>query len=312
MKLATFSVADGRPKAGVQVGGDLCDLREALRGCERLRPAVRAWADGADGAADAMAAFLACGGHRDPQVAECVQKAPPEARTPLARARLHAPVRQPGKIVCIGRNYQDHIAEGGLQRSTEAPRIFLKSPNTVAGPYDDVERPPGVVKLDWEAELGIVIGAAARHIAEGDFASVLAGYTVLNDISAREFQFDVSPPQTSFAKSMDGFCPLGPVIATPDEIPDPDALEIRCWVNGQLMQQGLAHDMIVSPAQLVSYLSRYMTLLPGDIVATGTPAGVGHFRKPPVYLGPGDQVAMEISDIGRIENRIVAAGTVAI
>jgi 2-keto-4-pentenoate hydratase/2-oxohepta-3-ene-1,7-dioic acid hydratase in catechol pathway len=217
----------------------------------------------------------------------------------LNDVRLLAPIPRPGKIVAIGRNYFDHAAETGV-KPFENPRIIAKLPSCVVGPGAVVRRPAGVMKLDYEVELGVVIGRRAKLVSRADALEYVAGYTILNDVSAREFQFDVSPAQTTFAKSMDDFCPLGPWIVTRDEIPDPQRLALKLWVNGELLQDGNTHDMIFGVAQLIEYISRYMTLEPGDVIATGTPAGVGAFRKPPRWLQPSDKVELEIAGIGRL------------
>jgi len=221
----------------------------------------------------------------------------------LADVELLAPIPRPGKIVAVGRNYADHAAETGV-RPFEAPRIIAKLSSSVAGPGSVVPRPEGVAKLDYEIELAAVIGSTARRVARADALATVAGYTILDDVSAREFQFDVSPPQTTFAKSMDGFCPMGPWLVTRDEIPDPQSLRLSTFVNGEQVQDGNTRDMLVDVAGLIEYISRYMTLEPGDIVATGTPAGVGAFRKPPRYLAPGDRLRLEISTIGVLEHAI--------
>jgi len=177
-------------------------------------------------------------------------------------------------------------------------------PSSVVAPGAPVVRPPGVTKLDFESELAVVIGAYARGVAEADALRVVAGYTVLNDVSAREFQFDVSPAQTTFAKSMDGFCPMGPWLVTRDEVPDPQALEVSCWLNGERMQHGHTADMLFSVQALVAYVSQFMTLEPGDILTTGTPAGIGAFRQPPLYLQPGDQLRLEVTGVGSMTHAV--------
>ena len=217
----------------------------------------------------------------------------------LNDVRLLAPIPRPGKIVAIGRNYADHAAETGV-KPFENPRIIAKLPSSVIGPGAVVRRPAGVTKLDYEVELGVVIGRRAKLVSRTSALEYVSGYTILDDVSAREFQFDVSPAQTTFAKSMDDFCPLGPWIVTRDEIPDPQSLALKLWVNGELLQDGNTHDMIFGVAQLIEYISRYMTLEPGDVIATGTPAGVGAFRKPPRWLQPGDKVELEISGVGKL------------
>jgi len=224
-------------------------------------------------------------------------------RRPLAAVRLLAPVPRPGKILGVGRNYGAHAAEGGLA-AQEKPRIFVKLSTSVIGTGAPIPKPRSVAKLDYETELAVVIGKRARGVAERHALAHVAGYTILNDVSARELQFDVSPPQTSFAKSMDGFCPMGPCLATPDEVADAAAIKLRGWVNGELVQDGSTADLIFPVPVLIAYLSSYLTLEPGDVIATGTPAGVGAFRKPPRYLAPGDSVRMEISGIGVLENRV--------
>jgi 2-keto-4-pentenoate hydratase/2-oxohepta-3-ene-1,7-dioic acid hydratase in catechol pathway len=216
---------------------------------------------------------------------------------------LLAPVPHPGKILGVGRNYGAHAAEGGLA-AQEKPRIFVKLSSAVIGTGVPIAKPAGVTKLDYETELAVVIGRRARNVPEGEALAYVGGYTILNDVSARELQFDVSPPQTSFAKSMDGFCPMGPCLATPDEFADPGDIHLRGWVNGELVQDGRTHDLIFPVPLLIAFLSSYLTLEPGDVIATGTPAGVGVFRKPPRYLAPGDAVRMEIAEIGVLENRI--------
>jgi 2-keto-4-pentenoate hydratase/2-oxohepta-3-ene-1,7-dioic acid hydratase in catechol pathway len=224
-------------------------------------------------------------------------------RRPLATVRLMAPLPRPGKILGVGRNYGAHAAEGGLA-AQEKPRIFVKLASSVIGTGDPIRKPKSVLKLDYETELAAVIGKRGRDIAERDALSHVAGYTILNDVSARELQFDVSPPQTSFAKSMDGFCPMGPCLATPDEFADVSDIKLRGWVNGELVQEGSTSDLIFPVPVLVAHLSSYLALEPGDVIATGTPAGVGAFRKPPRYLAPGDVVRMEIAEIGVLENRV--------
>ncbi len=221
----------------------------------------------------------------------------------LREGRLAAPVPRPGKIVAIGRNYADHAKETGV-RPFERPRIISKLPSSVVGPGATVRRPDGVTKLDLEGELAVVIGEFASHVAPGQGLTAVAGYTILDDVSAREFQFDVSPAQTTFAKSMDSFCPMGPWLVTADEITHPQNLEIRSFLNGNQMQQGTTRDMLFPVGRIIEYVSQYMTLEPGDVIATGTPAGSGAFRDPPVWLQPGDRVRIEISCIGSLEHGI--------
>jgi 2-keto-4-pentenoate hydratase/2-oxohepta-3-ene-1,7-dioic acid hydratase in catechol pathway len=223
-------------------------------------------------------------------------------RAPLATARLLAPLK-PGKILGVGRNYGDHAKEVGGPRPT-IPRIFLKPASSVVGPGAAVRIPPGVTKPDWEAELAVVIGRRAKDVSENAALDHVAGYTVLDDISAREFQFDLPLAMTSFAKGMDGFCPMGPCIATADEVGEPWALDIRCWLNGEEVQHGNTRDLIFPVATLIAFLSRYMTLEPGDVIATGTPAGVGHFRDPPRYLRSGDVLRLEVERVGVLQHSI--------
>jgi 2-keto-4-pentenoate hydratase/2-oxohepta-3-ene-1,7-dioic acid hydratase in catechol pathway len=221
----------------------------------------------------------------------------------LDEVQLLAPIPQPGKIVAIGRNYADHAAETGI-KPFEKPRIIAKLPSSVSAPGSTVHTPPGVQKLDYEIELGVVIGRRAKAVSADAALEYVAGYTILNDVSARELQFDVSPPQTTFAKSMDGFCPMGPWIVTADEIADPQALSLELRVNGEVLQTGSTHDMIFSVAKLIEYITDFVTLEPGDVIATGTPAGVGAFRKPPRWLRPGDRLRLEIDRIGVLEHAI--------
>ena len=221
----------------------------------------------------------------------------------LAEVHLYAPVPRPGKIIGVGRNYADHAKETGVA-PFEKPRIIFKMSSSVVAPGAPVVRPAGVTKLDFESELAVVIGALGRDIPESQALEHVAGYTVLNDVSAREFQFDISPAQTTFAKSMDGFCPMGPWLVTRDEVPDPQALEVSCWLNGARMQHGHTADMLFPVKTLVAYVLQFMTLEPGDVITTGTPAGIGAFRQPPLYLQPGDELRLEVTGVGSMTHAI--------
>ena len=220
----------------------------------------------------------------------------------LGPARIMAPF-VPGKVLGVGRNYADHAKEVGGPKLT-APRIFLKPSSSVVGPGAAVRIPPAVTKPDWEAELAVVIGRPAWQVPEGRALDHVAGYTVLNDVSAREFQFDQPLAMTSFAKGLDGFCPIGPWLVTADEVGEPWDLEVTCHLNGEEVQRGNTHDLIFSVPALIAYLSRYMELRPGDVIATGTPAGSGHFRKPPRYLKSGDHLRLEVARVGILEHSI--------
>jgi 2-keto-4-pentenoate hydratase/2-oxohepta-3-ene-1,7-dioic acid hydratase in catechol pathway len=221
----------------------------------------------------------------------------------LADVLLLAPVPRPGKIIAVGRNYGRHVKEIGMD-GLELPSIVGKFPSSVAAPGTIVRRPRDIAKLDLAAELAVVIRHYGSNVSEEAALDYIAGYTVVSDISAREFQLDVWPPQTTFSKSMDGFTPMGPWMVTADEIADPQSLAVSSWVNDELMQSGHTGDMIFSVASLIAYISRTMTLEPGDIIATGSPAGSGAFRNPPRYLQPGDRVRIEVSDVGVLEHAI--------
>jgi 2-keto-4-pentenoate hydratase/2-oxohepta-3-ene-1,7-dioic acid hydratase in catechol pathway len=224
--------------------------------------------------------------------------APPVAL--IADAELMAPVPRPGKVVAIGRNYREHADEEGVD-PPPAPLVFSKWPSSVIGPGAEITWDPELTaQVDYEAELAVVIGRPARNVAEAEALDHVLGYTCLNDVSARDIQF--GDGQWVRGKSLDTFCPMGPVLVCADEIPDPQDLAIRCQVGDEVVQDSRTSRMYFSVAQIISYLSRSFTLEPGDVIATGTPGGVGVFRDPPRFLGDGDRVTVEIEGIGRLEN----------
>ncbi|WP_227287280.1 fumarylacetoacetate hydrolase family protein [Boseongicola sp. H5] len=211
--------------------------------------------------------------------------------------RLGPPVAGTGKIVCIGLNYADHAAETGATPPPE-PLIFMKATSAITGPTDTIYIPRGSAKTDWEVELGVVIGRPAKHVEEADALAHVAGYVAVNDVSERDYQKHRAGQWTK-GKSCDSFAPIGPWLVTPDEIGDPHALGLRLSVNGQLRQDGSTRHMIFGVARLISYLSGFFTLHPGDIIATGTPPGVGAGMSPPRFLAPGDEVVLEIDGLGQ-------------
>lgn len=219
--------------------------------------------------------------------------------------RLGAPIRRPGKIVCIGLNYRDHAAESGTDLPKE-PVIFFKSPTALVGPDDDLVIPRGATKVDWEVELAIVIGRRASYLPRERAYDAVAGYALHNDYSERSFQLERGG-QWVKGKSADTFAPLGPYLVTRDAIPDPQQLAMWLTVNGETRQQGTTANMVFDVPTLVSYVNEFMTLAPGDIISTGTPAGVGLGMKPqPKYLAAGDIVELGIDGLGRSRQRVVA------
>lgn len=230
---------------------------------------------------------------------------------PLDSIQLLAPLDPPREnVMAIGRNYQEHAEESARARGEQVapPTVFTKAQTTINGPYGDVVIDQAITKeVDWEAELGVVIGQRGKGIAVDRALDYVFGYTVINDVSARDIQYDRGG-QFFLGKSLDGFCPSGPWIVTADEIPDPQNLQIRLRVNGVTKQDANTRDMIYSVAALIAEVSRGTTLLPGNLIATGTPAGVSHGRQPPEWLQPGDVMETEIEGIGVLRNRIVGAG----
>lgn len=219
-------------------------------------------------------------------------------------ARIGAPTGVVPKFFGIGLNYRDHAEETGMP-IPEVPIVFAKASSCVSGPYDPVLVPKGFERMDYEVELGVVIGTKARSIAEADALSYVAGYTICNDVSERSLQVG-GPGEWIKAKSYDSFGPLGPWLVTSDEIPDPQKLSLTLDLNGQRMQTGSTSTMIFTVAQLVSYISKYMTLVPGDVITTGTPPGVGMARKPRVFLKPGDELKLTVSGLGEQHYKVVA------
>ena len=218
---------------------------------------------------------------------------------PLKEARLLAPIASPPKILCLGLNFATHVTET-KEKPPEEPVIFMKPHTAIAGPNDRIIKRPFVEKLDYEGELAVVIGEKAKDVSASDALNYVFGYTILNDVSARDFQFRSS--QWTSGKSFDTFAPIGPCITTSKQMPDPGNLRIQTWINGEPRQDGNTHDMIFSVAQIIHYLSRIMTLEPCDIIATGTPSGVAMAMKTPKWLKAGDVVRIEIEGIGTLEN----------
>lgn len=236
-----------------------------------------------------------------------------EIELALSTLTLLAPIPDPPRnIMCLGMNYAAHAAESLRAKSLpikmpEVPVFFTKATTTVNAPFGDIPYDPGLTeKLDWEVELAVVIGKQGKNIPRGEAYDYVFGYTVLNDVSARDLQ--ARHQQFFKGKSLDGTCPMGPAIVTKDEVPDPHNLFLRCWVNSELKQESTTGDLIFGIPALIEWLSRGMTLLPGDIISTGTPSGVGFARTPPEFLKPGDVVDCEVEGIGRISNRVVLAG----
>jgi 2-keto-4-pentenoate hydratase/2-oxohepta-3-ene-1,7-dioic acid hydratase in catechol pathway len=282
MRLATFQHA-GRTGIGVVVGDEIVDLASAAPALPRemcsLLEAGRSALEAAAGAAERAA-----------------------ARIPLDDVRLEAPISRPPKILAIGLNYADHVKESGLQPPS-VPAVFNKQSTSVTGPYDPIHLPRASHVLDYEGELGFVIGRRCRHVPAERAQEVIAGFLVVNDVSVRDWQ--LRSPTMTMGKSFDTHCPLGPWITTSDEVGNPHGLAIRTWVNGELRQDSNTKELIYDCFQLVEHLSTAFTLEPGDVIPTGTPSGVGIAMKPPRLLAAGDVVRIEIDELGQLENPVV-------
>ncbi len=300
MKLVRFSTNGQQPRLGIIQGDRIADLQTSLAATLTRRGVMRAGEIAATLVPPSTRAFLEGG----PAAEEAVAGIKEWVTVPAASARLHAPIADPGKFICIGLNYRDH-AEEANQPIPKEPPIFAKWSNAILDPGEPILRPRGSQMLDWEVELGVVIGRTARFVGREKALDYVWGYTIINDVSARDFQFIGS--QWMAGKIPETFAPVGPYIADRNEIPDPHVLELRLWVNDKQMQTGNTKTFIFDVRYLVSYLSGLMTLSPGDLIATGTPPGVGFARKPPIFLQPGDTCRLDITGLGQIENPVKEA-----
>lgn len=299
MRFVTYLQAD-QPRAGVVAGDVVVDLAALVQAFDDSAPAS-AWSD--------LRAFIAAG---DEAIAlagralawrEATQPSNVPA-TPLTGVNLCAPRLAPEKIVCVGLNYRRHAAESGMAVPT-SPVLFSKFNNALAGDGEAVALPGVATQYDYEAELAVVIGRRATSVTEADALAYVFGYATANDLSARDLQMRTS--QWLLGKTLDKFLPLGPYIATRDEVGDPQSLAVRCWVNGDLRQNSTTGDMVFAVAYLVAYISQHMTLQPGDIILTGTPEGVVLGRAQKDWLVPGDEVVVEVERLGKLTNRMVKA-----
>jgi 2-keto-4-pentenoate hydratase/2-oxohepta-3-ene-1,7-dioic acid hydratase in catechol pathway len=281
VKLCTF-VRDGAARAGVVIDDAVVDLSAAAPALPRD-----------------LVALLAAGPSALAQAKSAAASA--RERMPLASLRLAAPILRPPKFLAIGLNYADHVAEAGLE-APKLPTVFNKQSTCVAGPNDDVHLPRVSSALDYEGELGFVIGARCRHVPEQRAHEVIAGYLVVNDVSVRDWQLRI--PTWTMGKSFDTHGPIGPWLTTADEI-DPSGLRLRTWVNGELRQDSNTKHLIFDCAAIVEHLSTAFTLEPGDVIATGTPGGVGIAMKPPRLLKSRDVMRVEIEGLGALENRVI-------
>jgi len=306
MKIVRFSQNGHAPRLGCFVGGDrLMDLAASGAAYLASRGVVRA-----EAIADALfpqstRGFLEGGAASQDMLATMLDASKSgkfaAVTQPAGAVRLHAPINDPGKFICIGLNYKDHAAETNNPPPKQPP-LFPKWANTIIDPGEPILRPRGEKTLDWEVELGVVIGRTARFVPQDKALDYVYGYTIVNDASARDFQFHTT--QWGAGKVGDTLAPVGPYIADRAEIPDPHVLDLKTWVNGTLMQNGSTRNFIFDVRYVIMYLTSIMTLSPGDLIATGTPAGVGFSRKPQVTLQPGDTVKLEITGLGTLENPV--------
>ena len=292
MKLVTYDTGAG-PRSGAVLGELIVDLHSASDGSLPVGMLELLATEGAVLRARRLLASAAGMGETLP-AASCVH---------TDRATVLAPLPRPGKVICLGINYRDHAAESGLPVPAE-PVVFSKAPTSVIGPGAAIVLPEASEQVDYEVELAFVIGRRAKLVKARQAMDYVAGYTVLNDVSARDYQREKPGGQWHLAKSFDTFCPIGPWILTADEIADPHNLALSCAVSGELMQSSNTSQMIFRIPEVVEYLSRVFTLEPGDVVGTGTPAGVGFVRTPPRYLRRGDVVGCTIQEIGTLENPV--------
>lgn len=310
MKLYTFETA-GKRCIGAACNSQLIDLKEAygaMLAARRLKsPPLPALPSD-------MLSFLGLGepamkAARDTIVYMAKRPAVPVGQRltyDLEEVKVLAPVPRPGKILCTGINYRGHVEENPGAKMPTEPFFFSKLPSAVIGPSDAIVHPKETRQLDYEVEFAVVIGKRTKAVPESEVMGSIAGYTILHDVSARDVQFRDN--QITLGKNFDTFCPLGPCLVTPDEITHPGKVRLRSLVNGKVMQDGTTADWVFRLPVVLSRLSQVMTLEPGDVVSTGTPAGVGVFRRPPVFLKPGDVVRLEIDGIGVLENPVVAEG----
>lgn len=290
MKLVTFQPAGAAPQLGVVVGDRVINLATASHG--RLPNDMRA--------------FLELGEPALALAQEIAGRSAEGHAVPLDSVKLNAPIANPSKVVAIGLNYMDHVREQGIKPPTLAV-MFTKYPSSIVGPGDEIRWDPEITnKVDFEAELAFVVGKTARHVSEADAFDYIAGYTNCHDVSARDLQLEKGD-QWIMGKSLDTFCPLGPYLVTKDEVGDPHNLGIRCLVNGEALQDSSTKELVFNIPYIVAYLSKNFTLYPGDVVTTGTPDGVGAFRKPPVFLKHGDVVTVEVDGLGQLTNTCVEA-----
>jgi 2-keto-4-pentenoate hydratase/2-oxohepta-3-ene-1,7-dioic acid hydratase in catechol pathway len=287
MRLVTFS--DGaEARVGVWRDREIIDLRAG-------------WGEG--DAPSSLPALLAGGTAAVERARAVADNAPAGARRSQDAIRLLAPLPRPPKLLCVGLNYRDHAEETG-QPLPKVPIFFTKAATSVVGPGAPIVLPVDSAQVDYEAELAVVIGTRCRRVPAAKARDVIAGYTILNDVSARDWQFRTS--QWFIGKTFDTFAPMGPAVVTADEVEDPHVLDISLRINGSEMQRSNTRHLIFGVPELVAELTRVMTLEPGDVIATGTPGGVGFTRKPPVFLRPGDAVEITIAGLGSLQNPVAA------
>jgi 2-keto-4-pentenoate hydratase/2-oxohepta-3-ene-1,7-dioic acid hydratase in catechol pathway len=297
---------------GAEDDGSLIDLAAAYAALAEAREAAVAAAGTTEGLPLRGLPMLLAAGERGLEAARAALQFAREAAGPSAGhlrysfddVRLRPPLLRPGKILCAGVNYLSHLQENPAASRPEEPFFFAKLPSGVIGPGDPIVKPSLTEQLDYEVELAAVIGQPMRRVPAERALAYVAGYTILNDVSARDIQFRNN--QITLGKNGDTFAPMGPCLVTADEFGDPQRAHLRTWVNGDVRQDETAADMIFGLPDLLARLSALMTLEVGDIVSTGTPAGVGAFRQPPVFLLPGDVVTLAIDGIGRLENPVIA------
>lgn len=283
MRFVTFRNAQGVPEPGVVIHDNVISV--AAAGYASMLDVIRG------------------GGEALRRIGEVLRGPEREAVHPLLSVQILAPIPRPPKVICVGLNYRDHAIESNMQ-IPDRPTIFNKFPQTVIGPEEPIVLPKNSAQPDYEAEFAFVIGKGGRHIAAADWKHHVFGYTNLNDVSARDFQ--MATTQWLMGKTFDTFCPMGPYLVSVDEVADPHNLEIRCTINGEVLQDSNTRHLIFNIPSLISYLSSVFTLEPGDVVSTGTPGGVGFARKPPRWLAAGDVVEVEVQGLGTLRNPVVA------